>query len=101
MLLSSLRSTAPCSLQVVLELLETNVNRGSAVYEVGHILVLGYCRSQRDLEAVWKLLQQLCLVSATSMCSEYICFLLVEQPKTEHAIKQLVILIEARGNLLF
>lgn len=47
--------------QVVLEVLEDNVKRGSPVYETGHVLILGWCKSQRDLETVRKILQQLCL----------------------------------------
>ncbi|KAK9818136.1 hypothetical protein WJX72_007697 [[Myrmecia] bisecta] len=47
--------------QLVLEVLEDNVKRGSKVYEKGHILVMGFCQNQRDLECVWKILSQMCL----------------------------------------
>eukprot|EP00798_Chlamydomonas_sp_ICE-L_P003834 gene3834-13902_t len=46
--------------QVVLEVIDSNVKRGSTVYENGHTLVLGWCNSQRDVELIWKLLEQLC-----------------------------------------
>ncbi|DBA72591.1 TPA: hypothetical protein ACH3X2_010343 [Trebouxia sp. C0005] len=47
--------------QVVLEVLKNNVQRGSQVYEEGHILVLGFCDNQRDEELIWKILSQVCL----------------------------------------
>eukprot|EP00884_Botryococcus_braunii_P022121 jgi/Botrbrau1/8593/Bobra.0380s0014.1 len=46
--------------QVVLQVLEENVQRGSRVFETGHILVLGWCDTQRDLEMVQKIVQQTC-----------------------------------------
>ncbi|KAL6749116.1 hypothetical protein V8C86DRAFT_3032280 [Haematococcus lacustris] len=45
--------------QVVLEVIEENVRRGTRVFEAGHVLVLGWATSQRDLEVVWKTLEQL------------------------------------------
>ncbi len=42
------------------ETIEQNVRQGSRVYEQGHVLVLGWCNSQRDLEVVWKILEQQC-----------------------------------------
>ncbi len=39
-------------------MIEQNVRQGSRVYESGHVLVLGWCYSQRDLEVVWKVLEQ-------------------------------------------
>ncbi|WIA29180.1 hypothetical protein OEZ86_011691 [Tetradesmus obliquus] len=50
--------------QVVLEGMEANVKRGSSVYESGHHLILGWCVSQRDLEVVRKMLQQICVAYA-------------------------------------
>ncbi|KIY99118.1 hypothetical protein MNEG_8845, partial [Monoraphidium neglectum] len=47
--------------QVVLEGLDTNVKRGRGVVEHGHILILSWCTSQRDLEVVRKVLAQACL----------------------------------------
>ncbi|KAK9810370.1 hypothetical protein WJX72_009592 [[Myrmecia] bisecta] len=47
--------------QVVLEVVESNVKRGSRVYEKDHVLVLGWCNNQQDLEVVWKVLAQVCL----------------------------------------
>ncbi len=38
--------------QVVIGLLESNVDRGSRVYERGHILILANGRTRRDLIAV-------------------------------------------------
>lgn len=46
--------------QVVLELLEANVKRGSSVYETGHILILAWGSSQKDLEQIMKILHQIC-----------------------------------------
>ncbi|CAL8468748.1 g8288 [Coccomyxa elongata] len=46
--------------QVVLQVVDENVARGSRVFETGHILVLGFCDSQRDLEVVQKILSQVC-----------------------------------------
>jgi hypothetical protein len=48
----------PWLLQAVLEVVEANVRRGSRVFESRHVLVLGWCSSQRDLEVVWKTLEQ-------------------------------------------
>eukprot|EP00891_Asterochloris_glomerata_P004631 jgi/Astpho2/4631/Aster-x0209 len=47
--------------QLVLQVLEDNVKRGSRVFETGHILVLGYGENQRDEEVIWKVLSQVCL----------------------------------------
>lgn len=49
-----------CSLRSLQEMIEANVARGSRVYETGHVLVLGWATSQRDLEVIWKTLEQLC-----------------------------------------
>jgi len=46
--------------QFFLEVLESNVERGSAVYEQGHMLVLAWMESALSLNAVWKILQQAC-----------------------------------------
>ena len=45
-------------MQLVLEVLEDNVKRGSDVYEKGHILVLGWVDNRRDEEVMWKILSQ-------------------------------------------
>lgn len=47
--------------QVVLEMLDANVKRGSVVYEKDHLLILSWCKSQRDVEMVRKVLEQYCL----------------------------------------
>ncbi|GBF91919.1 hypothetical protein Rsub_04643 [Raphidocelis subcapitata] len=47
--------------QVVLDGLDANVRKGRRVFEKGHILILSWCASQRDLEVVRKVLSQLCL----------------------------------------
>jgi hypothetical protein len=53
------QARAPCdTLTLCQESIEANVRRGSRVYEEGHVLVLGWCTSQRDLEVVWKSLEQ-------------------------------------------
>ena len=44
--------------QVVLEVLEDNVKRGSMVYETGHFLILSLADNQRDQEVIWKILSQ-------------------------------------------
>ncbi|KAK9845991.1 hypothetical protein WJX81_007900 [Elliptochloris bilobata] len=46
--------------QVVLQVLDDNVKRGSRVFESNHVLILGWCDSQRDLEVVQKVVSQLC-----------------------------------------
>eukprot|EP00884_Botryococcus_braunii_P018197 jgi/Botrbrau1/5060/Bobra.37_1s0025.1 len=47
--------------QVVLEVLDRNVRKGSFVYENGHLLVLAWAENRRDEETVWKILTQACL----------------------------------------
>jgi len=44
--------------QLVLQILNDNVSRGSQVYEKGHILVLAWATTQRDREVIWKILSQ-------------------------------------------
>lgn len=51
-------NTTPRTRQIVLEANRRNVARGSRVYELGHYLVLGWCASQRDLEVVAKVVEQ-------------------------------------------
>eukprot|EP01026_Neomeris_dumetosa_P011386 TRINITY_DN140928_c0_g1_i1.p2 TRINITY_DN140928_c0_g1~~TRINITY_DN140928_c0_g1_i1.p2 ORF type:complete len:119 (+),score=7.28 TRINITY_DN140928_c0_g1_i1:180-536(+) len=46
--------------QVFMELLEKNVRQGSLVYEEGHLVILSWCTSPRDLEVIWKILRQVC-----------------------------------------
>eukprot|EP01025_Chloroclados_australasicus_P037823 TRINITY_DN38681_c0_g2_i3.p1 TRINITY_DN38681_c0_g2~~TRINITY_DN38681_c0_g2_i3.p1 ORF type:complete len:744 (+),score=121.86 TRINITY_DN38681_c0_g2_i3:179-2410(+) len=46
--------------QVFMEFLEKNVQQGSLVYEKGHVLVLSWCNSPRDVEVVRKILRQTC-----------------------------------------
>uniref|UniRef100_A0A061QST8 Ion channel dmi1-like chloroplastic n=1 Tax=Tetraselmis sp. GSL018 TaxID=582737 RepID=A0A061QST8_9CHLO len=46
--------------QRFMEVLETNVQRGSPVYEEGHILILAWLESALSLNAVWKILLELC-----------------------------------------
>lgn len=48
----------PFSLSFALQTYERNVRTGSAVLESNHILVLGWCKNQRDEEVIWKLLSQ-------------------------------------------
>jgi len=38
--------------------LQANVQRGSRVYERGHLLVLAWADAQRDQEVIWKILSQ-------------------------------------------
>ena len=44
--------------QLVLQILNENVSRGSQVYEKGHILILAWAWTQRDREVIWKILSQ-------------------------------------------
>jgi hypothetical protein len=46
--------------QVVLEVLEANVKRGSPCYESGHTVVLTWCESPRDIAQLTRILSQLC-----------------------------------------
>jgi hypothetical protein len=46
--------------QVVLEVLESNVKRGSVCYERGHWVVLAWCESPRDIAQLTRILTQLC-----------------------------------------
>ncbi len=41
-----------------LQVLDSNVRRGSAVFERGHFLVLAMAGSQRDRDVLWQLLTQ-------------------------------------------
>ena len=52
--------------QATLELLESNVKRGSKVYESGHYVVLAWGKSARDLSQGATVLRQLCAASAVS-----------------------------------
>ncbi|KAL4421226.1 hypothetical protein ABPG75_010517 [Micractinium tetrahymenae] len=52
--------------QVVLEVLESNVKRGSQCYEQGHFVVLAYCESSRGIAQVTRILTQLCAANRTS-----------------------------------
>lgn len=49
-----------CVLQLVLQILDTNVRQGSTVYEKDHLLVLGWLANRKDEEVVWKVLSQVC-----------------------------------------
>ena len=51
---------AAFTLQVVLEVLESNVKRGSMCYESGHSVVLAWCESSRDIAQLTRILTQLC-----------------------------------------
>mmetsp|Transcript_30448 Transcript_30448/g.72452 ORF Transcript_30448/g.72452 Transcript_30448/m.72452 type:complete len:898 (+) Transcript_30448:202-2895(+) len=46
--------------QLFLEVLETNVERGSPVYERGHVLVLSWMESALSLNGVWEVMHQIC-----------------------------------------
>ena len=41
-----------------MQVLQANVQRGSRVYERGHLLVLAWADAQRDQEVIWKILSQ-------------------------------------------
>ena len=57
-------------MQLVLEVLEDRVKKGSSVYEKGHFLVLGWVNNRRDEEVMFKILSQVWrpLVPATARC---------------------------------
>ena len=59
-----LKLPCPCThspaCQVVLEVLERNVKRGSLCYERGHTAVLAWCESSRDVAQLTRILTQLC-----------------------------------------
>ena len=44
------------------QVLQANVQRGSRVYERGHLLVLAWAEAQRDQEVIWKILSQVRLL---------------------------------------
>ncbi|GAB4820155.1 hypothetical protein N2152v2_007201 [Parachlorella kessleri] len=52
--------------QVVLEVLEGNVRKGSQVYEEGHIVVLSWCQSAYDLSQLTRILGQVCHANGDS-----------------------------------
>ncbi|KAG2488904.1 hypothetical protein HYH03_012534 [Edaphochlamys debaryana] len=67
--------------QVVFEVFEGNVRQGSAVYEEGHVLVLAWCKGQRDFEVLTKLLYQLC--QAYRSDGGTVVVVMSERPKLE------------------
>jgi tagatose-1,6-bisphosphate aldolase len=60
--------------QVVLEANNRNVKRGSRVYETGHYLILGWGVSQRDLEMMVKVVQQVRSVVCGGVCGLAVWF---------------------------
>ena len=44
--------------QIILEVLESNVRQGTKVFERGHILVLAQCIGGKDMETLWRMLNQ-------------------------------------------
>lgn len=44
--------------QLLLEILDSNVRTGTRVFERGHILVLAHCVAGKDMEALWRVLNQ-------------------------------------------
>ena len=53
----------PCA-----QVLQANVQRGSRVYERGHLLVLAWAEAQRDQEVIWKILSQVRLLCSRGLC---------------------------------
>ncbi len=53
---------------MVLEVIEEQVARGSRIYESGHFVVLVWGNSQRDLEAVERILSQVSNQQADEGC---------------------------------
>lgn len=64
-------------LQVVLEVLENNVKRGSMCYERGHTVVLAWCESSRDIAQLTRILTQLC--AANRMAGGGVVVVLTQQ----------------------
>ena len=58
-----------------LQVLDSNVRRGSAVFERGHFLVLAMAGSQRDRDVLWQLLTQVNLFSP-DMDQPYACLVM-------------------------
>ena len=64
--------------QLVLQILDANVKEGSAVYEEGHVLVLGWVANRKDEEVIWKILSQArshlgatrCPLASTRCCGD-------------------------------
>eukprot|EP00890_Picochlorum_soloecismus_P002958 jgi/Picsp_1/3663/NSC_06500-R1_probable secreted protein len=52
--------------QVVLETLESNVKRGSKVYESGHYCLVAWGESSRDIEQLQRIVQELCAANRRS-----------------------------------
>ena len=53
------------------QVLDSNVRRGSPVFERGHFLVLAMAGSQRDRDVLWQLLTQVtssCPSNAAALC---------------------------------
>lgn len=48
-------------------MLQANVQRGSRVYERGHLLVLAWAEAQRDQEVIWKILSQVRLLCSRAL----------------------------------
>lgn len=63
--------------QVVLEVLENNVKRGSMCYERGHTVVLAWCESSRDIAQLTRILTQLC--AANRMAGGGVVVVLTQQ----------------------
>ena len=52
-------------------MLQANVQRGSRVYERGHLLVLAWAEAQRDQEVIWKVLSQVRGLCAAAPCDAH------------------------------
>ena len=44
--------------QIILEVLESNVRQGTKVFERDHVLVLAQCVGGKDMETLWRMLNQ-------------------------------------------
>ena len=51
-----------------MQVLQANVQRGSRVYERGHLLVLAWAEAQCDQEVIWKVLSQVRLLCSRALC---------------------------------
>ena len=72
--LAGLATVLALTQQAVLAILDRNVRRGSVVYEKGHIVILSWAVSSRDIEVIWKIASQVvcafCAHGRSGLCGD-------------------------------
>lgn len=71
--------------QIILEVLESNVRQGTKVFERDHVLVLAQCVGGKDMETLWRMLNQVrlaCSVSGTQASHPRKCYAEQVLPRT-------------------